>query len=667
MTLTITYGGADVTDDVWLEGGIISLTSTANGSADSVAALSVDDPDGGTTLLPLGEVIVEESACSDSRCFTGTALNLRISRGPYRSGPGRVWEFDVPDLNELMKRRILRGSDANRPAESGSDRIDWLLTTVGMAGVVFDNGAIAANSWTYEATDYRGQYALDVMESIVSASGELGRVFFVYWDQTAGQPSLFYASPNAVLNDSTLAITNVMSDVDDSTVFAPYVGSDLEAQGEAIFDGVYVVYTGGVLYRQRASTFTTYGVHVDGTFTWDRITNATYAATHAETFLDRHSGQIDTINCTVRLPRDKVNFIDAGMRIQVKFEHLPGFTSWTYTRVTRRTLVLTAGTNLFYDLQLELSVRGLDQTGGGSPGTFPHQDSPPGIVQRKFGDTGVTGTITLDTDPTEGNWLVAGISSRGTAITLSAGWTEHPHGSITPGSDVGKMAYRQVGPGESAVVTLVTAGGGQSEVWEVSGIDGTPDTTSFADVDTFVQPASIDAGTLSPTAGINALMFLFLVQHNSDYGGNGPTTMSTPSGWTLDGEYEVANVGDLHPNVQASSRQVTSTSGTYGTSSTIGGAAFNYAGWGGLALVFAGSSSSSAPDKGQWVYGEVVTITGTSGTTRFPYATGSLIVHVDGVVITRASYVETNPITGDFDLTWDPDPDEVVTVDYQGR
>jgi hypothetical protein len=439
------------------------------------------------------------------------------------------------------------------------------------------------------------------MESIVSASGELGRVFFVYWDQTAGQPSLFYASPNAVLNDSTLAITNVMSEVDDSTVFAPYYGSDLEAQGEAIFDGVYVVYTGGVLYRQRASTFTTYGVHVDGTFTWDRITNATYAATHAETFLDRHSGQIDTINCTVRLPRDKVNLIDAGMRIQVKFEHLPGFTSWTYTRVTRRTLVLTAGTNLFYDLQLELSVRGLDQTGGGSPGTFPHQDSPPGIVQRKFGDTGVTGTITLDTDPTEGNWLVAGISSRGTAITLSAGWTEHPHGSITPGSDVGKMAYRQVGPGESAVVTLVTAGGGQSEVWEVSGIDGTPDTTSFADVDTFVQPASIDAGTLSPTAGINALMFLFLVQHNSDYGGNGPTTMSTPSGWTLDGEYEVANVGDLHPNVQASSRQVTSTSGTYGTSSTIGGAAFNYAGWGGLAHEFAGSSSGAAPISGQWV------------------------------------------------------------------
>ena len=212
-----------------------------------------------------------------------------------------------------------------------------------MAGVVHDNGAIAANSWTYEATDFRGQTALDVLESIVSASGELGRVFFVYWDHAAGEPSLFYASPNAVLNTSTLRISNVLADVDDSTTFAPYVGSDLDAKGEAIFDGVYVNWTGGTTYLQRPSTFTTFGVHVDGEFTWDRITNSTYALAHANTFLDRHAGQVDTINCTVRLPRDKVNFIDAGMRIEVKFEHIPGFTSWTFTRVTRRTIILRPG------------------------------------------------------------------------------------------------------------------------------------------------------------------------------------------------------------------------------------------------------------------------------------------------------------------------------------
>lgn len=80
-----------------------------------------------------------------------------------------------------------------------------------------------------------------------------------------------------------------------------------------------------------------------------------------------------------------------------------------------------------------------------------------------------------------------------------------------------------------------------------------------------------------------------------------------------------------------------------------------------------GDSGSGPPSPGQWVYGETASMAGAVGTLDFPYADGSLKVRVDGVLITPASYTETSPSAGTFTLDWQPDTDETVTVDYQGR
>ncbi len=64
----------------------------------------------------------------------------------------------------------------------------------------------------------------------------------------------------------------------------------------------------------------------------------------------------------------------------------------------------------------------------------------------------------------------------------------------------------------------------------------------------------------------------------------------------------------------------------------------------------------------------MATVNGVStGTTMFPFADRSLLVKVDGVLISTASYVEDDGLCGDFHLTWQIDPDETVTVQYQGR
>ena len=49
-----------------------------------------------------------------------------------------------------------------------------------------------------------------------------------------------------------------------------------------------------------------------------------------------------------------------------------------------------------------------------------------------------------------------------------------------------------------------------------------------------------------------------------------------------------------------------------------------------------------------------------------PHPRGSLLVKVDGLIISPASYVEDDPSCGDFHLTWQIDSDEVVSVKYTG-
>lgn len=64
------------------------------------------------------------------------------------------------------------------------------------------------------------------------------------------------------------------------------------------------------------------------------------------------------------------------------------------------------------------------------------------------------------------------------------------------------------------------------------------------------------------------------------------------------------------------------------------------------------------------VKNETVTMVGDTGTTRFPFILGSLIVHVDDTNQTPA-IIDQDPSAGTFQLAFTPTPTELVKVDYQ--
>lgn len=71
------------------------------------------------------------------------------------------------------------------------------------------------------------------------------------------------------------------------------------------------------------------------------------------------------------------------------------------------------------------------------------------------------------------------------------------------------------------------------------------------------------------------------------------------------------------------------------------------------------------PAPGQWVLGEVITMSGANGTTAWPFAAGSLTVYVDNLDQTP-SVTAQDGAAGTFTLAFTPTTGEVVTVKYQG-
>lgn len=585
MTLVIEYNASDQAGAIELE-GIQSLTSAADGDK-ATSGLAIDDPDGSRNYIGLQLVTVDETACTPSRCFTGRIGSIGVSRGRYKDGPGRVWTMEVEDLNVLLHTRVLKGADAHRKAESFATRMAWFLSTIGIDGVIFDNGLIASRpGFMYDETDYRHWYHDAVLGDMAR-----GWIFFVYWDSSATpgeEISLFFDLATSPVHDSTLRISDVLSDVDDiddpsAITFAPYIDSNLEGTAQDIEDGVDYTYIGDAnIYRTRAATFTTYGFHRDGQVSTDKVGRLATAEAQAQIYLDLHSGQIDTITCTVQLPRSKVNLIDAGMRLQVRFSFIPGYDDpgFTWTRVARRTLILTPGTNLYYDAQLTLSTKGVNTAGGGSPGDYPKAPCSDADLHYYAGSLSCS-VPQFSTDCSD--YDSPGVATGTTPTSFNYSVT------ITGGTaDPNKVSFYVVDAGDhsAAYLSLLPLGGAG------------PFTGSF----------SVGAGHGANLAAAMGLL------HND----------IAPQDATI--EFWIDPVGWVVPDCPP-------------------------------------------PSPGQWVgisTPEYVTMSGTGGTTAFPFADGSLRVFYDNIDQT-AAIVSYDGAAGTFVMAGAPLPGWQVRVEYQGR
>lgn len=668
MSIRYLIAGSVLADNVTvsIKGPINTLETAADGSF-STMECEVLDPGGTLAFKQLATFVVEETDCSDPRSFMGMIFNVKIDRGPYLTGAGRRWTFTVQDVNYVLGLRRLHGASANRPVESGTARLTWLLSSVALSGLAADLGHIMANAWTYDKADYRGKLATDVLADIVGAASSGRWTFFAYWDPSALAVGLFYGEANNVtLRPSTLSLSNVPGDANGTTVFDVHPSPELEGRGEDIYDGVYSVGEGNTsIYRQRAATFAEFGIHRDGLYESARNNNATSIALHAERFLDTHNGQQETVTATVRLPSTKVNLITAGMILPVRFQHLPGWGSYVNARVAKRSFSMAVErSKLVYDVTLILTNKGwMTPGGGGNPGDFPHvpptnptyNQSAYATTTASTGPSSLTasfGAAPLATD------ILVGLAQCGGALvrTWPAGFTEIDSGTTwslvvgtgitTAGITVGFSSGTAVHP----VVAIVAVRGGAYETKTSRTEPGSPGSTTPA------------LPSITPTPG-NAAVIVALAATFQGYG-----LTVDPSGYT-NRINQVSNDGVGSTRIAAWTKTVNPTSGAYTGSPTYANVV-----QGDLhQVVISGTASGdNPPSPGQPVPRSSVTPAADGTTTVFttpnPYADSSLHVEFNGVELDPGvDFTETSGALGTFTFTHAPPVGAEIIVWYQGR
>ena len=679
MSLKYIYAGSNQTDSATrIKGDHPGLTTAADGSF-STSGIVIKDPTGILSYTQIQTIAAEEDAASQPRVFTGLLYGLKVRRGPYLTGRGRQYEFEVDDLNAYLHLQPLRGAAAKRPSETGTARIAWLLgADTGLGGLVYDNGLVASNPATFDEADYRDRYPDEVLIDTMVNPSSGGGIFFVYWDggATPGEEiSLFYGVADAPVHDSTLRISNVPAvcdNIDDpaAVTFPVYPDPELSGSGSGIYCGVLVNSKAGRTYRHNQTTHDTFfstmpaNFHRVAVLTLDRIGRTATAVAHGDLFLTTHSGQMDTIKCTVKVPASKLTLIDAGMRLQVRFEHFPGSEGpgFTWTRVTRRT-VLPFGdkTNAYYDVELELSTKGIRAGTGGDPGVFPHVgcSGPPDLIQSTTADSAV-GSFTLGQTPIPGKLLVASFGERvaGGLVTM-AGFTLIDRATDFLGNHRScSMWYRVVQSGDGTNWPFGGVAIGALMEWNATGVNA----HVRADDQNPGDAHMLCGGAITPPAG-SAVTIL----GGAAIGEFDPVTYSVAPDAGVTELQDANNPVVGSPYSWIGYKTAASASGAY----SVGGIITESTGTGrnqyaGITVTLVCDASTNPPAPGQWVYDELITMTGDTGQTAFPFADGSLTIKVDLLPQPVASY---DGATGDFTLFFDPDEarGQQVFATYQGR
>jgi hypothetical protein len=680
MPLVATVAGIEQDQHVRLNA--FGLTSNADGSV-GFGGIVFDDSAGSLSIQGWNEVIVRETDCTDApilfKGWIGDRVYSRQGEATYRIGSARWIDCNLVDANAALAIRLFVNPTAKRPAETDIRRINWLLGAAdpgGLDGLVIDHGLVDRSTpRPFEEADYRGAYALDVLNDLAAP---LGRIFFVYVEQGSGDFSLFYDFPTSTVATSPIVISNVLSDVVADTngnTYAPYLDATLHRDPSAVVSLVRFVYRNGVVLEGDTTTETTFfsaagtggtellnrGINTNN----DRVGLVATARIMADGILAKNSVEEDTITVTVQLPSTKAGWIGEGQRVAVRFAHLPGYETSTYMRVQSRNIQHSQGTNLFYDVTLTLSNTGVHGTGGGGgtgPGDFPQPPATPGtIIQSDFDLDGATMPNPIE----DGDLLVLAISSR-SSLGTPTGYTLGPEGVQ---SSADWMAFfTKTASGDSQTTPPTISGG--TGWWELSAGLTIADSSSASGSATGLPSETFSAGAVDMAAGDIALI-LFA---GADGGVMDSGIILDDWHWVIAGaatEDHHGSVTSGHPAFVFAHYTATA-AGSFTAQATflepISSGAFT---WTAQVLVLHSDAATNPPPPAQetpWVTVTMTTVGGVStGTTAFPYADRSLQVKVDGVIISPASFTETDGACGDFALSWEVDPDNVVQVSYKGR
>lgn len=579
----------DLSDNVRL-GTEDGFVAEAEGAAVGVSNLVLDDPDGtlghaGDAIEGLKQLYVDELAASagDQRLWTGYTGRRTYRRGSAERpslilGAAREIDVELVDVNSFLSFRVFlptsidATSSFDRPAETDVERIAALFTVDFLSDTLYDLGLVASTGGlAMDACNYEGQRPADVINDCMQASG---RNAFVKYNESANKYELFYDFDYSPVYDSSLRLTNILSEVDNSTTFAVESDWELERDPTRICSGILGRGKDGLTsYRKESDVgLTTSYIHGWRDMVADFPNVSTLGKLNAR--LDRmlrdNAEDAERLTGTVLLPASAVTGIKQGQRILVHLSHLPGMEGdFRWCRIVHLTDIQRQATAEFYEVRIEaVPLPGV--TACAYPAYVASGD--PAFVQyaTNGGFYGSPMVATFSSPPTPGNLLVAsfmaGQATPGEAIDIRVPtcWTidveADPSGVTDSRLPNVIVAHHVVLPGDPDTVTFhgdtVIAGpdthGGCLIVAEYSGLGSAPAVDLVSDSGLLYVPSG---PSFTPTAGQKALIFATVGQEPDH------PILTATGGFNL--RHMIQTMGGSRQTLGLLDRIVASTSGSY--------------------------------------------------------------------------------------------------------
>lgn len=365
MPMQFVLGGSDMGTAVVRLGKVAGFIGQANLGLVGSCGVPFDDPAGNLTVTGWQTFVVNEldGPIGQQRLFTGYIADRKYSRGTsgtndsLRTGAERLIGTTLADINSILNWRLFPPTDAaaKRPIETDIARLEWLLSTSYLTPTVTNYGFVnTSGAISMDAASYQGQSAFSLLQDCAQISG---KNFFLYYDETNGGVGIFYDFDYSTAFTSTLKLSNVLADIDNSTTFAIDPDATMEVDPTNVYAGVQVPFSGAnsPQYVTDAGTAATFGVWRDTTAPNINAKTASMAQANGFRYLLSVATEDQKVTLTVKLPSNKVTLVREGMRIQLKASHLPGLTSFTYCRILSREAKQDEATSSYYNCVLELS------------------------------------------------------------------------------------------------------------------------------------------------------------------------------------------------------------------------------------------------------------------------------------------------------------------------
>ena len=361
MTLQHYYNGTILTGTAVLVEDERGFSARATIGQVDTSSIYIEDPTATLDFVPYKSWTIREDACAigSQVVWHGYVGDTTISRlggvGQFRTTVGRRWTIELIEDNGWPSRRVITATSGNRPSETVSARITWVLTVTGMTGIIFDHGLIETSSTVMDAVDYRNRTSKDVLDDCALLSGYN---WFVRYREASNDIELIFQSTTSTADPTTLKISNVNAEINLVTVWPPNPAAEQRFGASRIASGILLPYSGGTDYNQDAATAAAFGA-VDQTAPTSAVKTKTAARAQITRLLAQHNEQDESIeNVVLTLPAARLNDVRHGQLItSAKFGHFKGTAATgTYARVKSKSFGRPSEiTQDWYDVGLSLS------------------------------------------------------------------------------------------------------------------------------------------------------------------------------------------------------------------------------------------------------------------------------------------------------------------------